>query len=165
MHACAHQAYNTLCIITTTFAQVPFAVIKVQSEGEVMAALDVRFFEATFDPVLMIIDEMPAPADAGGLLDEYLERELRDKDLAREAITRQLAGKIQANYTALAEGMKQVRVSVCLCCMIIIMCVMSTAPWRGESLLLVCDTHVLALVLCNQCCGAVKFCCQLRRWQ
>jgi hypothetical protein len=90
---------------------VPFAVIKVQSEGEVMDALDDRFFEASFDPVLMIIDEMPAPADAGGLLDEYLERELRDKDLAREAITRQLAGKIQANYTALAEGMKQ----VCLC--------------------------------------------------
>jgi hypothetical protein len=72
----------------------------------VVGSLDARFYEAGFDAVLQVIDEMPA--GAAGLLDQYIERELRDKDLAREVITRQLAGKIQANYAALAEGMKQV---------------------------------------------------------
>ncbi|CAM9664441.1 unnamed protein product [Choristocarpus tenellus] len=44
-----------------------------------------------------------------GSYDEYLERELRDKDVARAAVTCQIAAVVHDNYTDLVGGMRKVQ--------------------------------------------------------
>ncbi|CAN0015993.1 unnamed protein product, partial [Scytosiphon promiscuus] len=137
---------------------VPWAVIKVRSETEIIRCLDPRFFVEDFDPITRILDDLPdlghtsyssstagavgggggrlsrrssagsngglsrtgssgsvaivdgvAGGEAAGACDEYLERQLRDMDVARLAVTTQIACMVQENYAALVGGMRQVQ--------------------------------------------------------
>ncbi|CAM9467683.1 unnamed protein product, partial [Ectocarpus sp. 8 AP-2014] len=132
---------------------VPWAVIKVRSETEIIRCLDPRFFVEDFDPVTKILDNLPelgrssfslsAAGEAGGrggknnadggsgsvspssssssavaaaalgaaaeACDEYLEHQLRDMDVARLAVTTQIASMVQEDYAALVGGMRQVQ--------------------------------------------------------
>jgi hypothetical protein len=77
-----------------------------RSEEEILATLDKRFYERDFDPALHVLESFPAPLED---FNAYVEKQLSEKDIAKEHIMAKLATRMEANYHVLIEGMKNVQ--------------------------------------------------------
>jgi len=77
-----------------------------RSEEEILATLDKRFYELDFDPALHMLESFPAQLED---FNAYVEKQLSEKDIAKEHIMAELATRVEANYHVLIEGMKNVQ--------------------------------------------------------
>ncbi len=77
-----------------------------RSEEEILATLDKRFYEPDFDPALHMLESFPAHVED---FNAYVEKQLSEKDIAKEHIMAELATRVEANYHVLIEGMKNVQ--------------------------------------------------------
>lgn len=77
-----------------------------RSEEEILATLDKRFYDRDFDPALHVLESFPVQLKD---FNAYVEKQLSEKDIAKEHIMAKLATGVEANYHVLIEGMKNVQ--------------------------------------------------------
>jgi hypothetical protein len=99
-----------------------------RSEEEVLATLDPQIYTENFDPIAHMLvgwtvtiwvgpnyvlksrwlSQESFPADVEDFVG-YVDRQLSEKDIAKEHIMAQLATRVEANYHVLIEGMKNIQ--------------------------------------------------------
>ncbi|TYZ62551.1 hypothetical protein PybrP1_009671 [[Pythium] brassicae (nom. inval.)] len=82
------------------------SVLVPAADGDLLTALDPRFFTESFDAVAHMLNILPTDPNE---LDAFLRAEISAVDVAKDVIVAKLADDVRANQDAFIQGMKQVQ--------------------------------------------------------
>ncbi|KAE9031063.1 hypothetical protein PF010_g404 [Phytophthora fragariae] len=82
------------------------SVLVPSTDEEVLDSLDPRFFTGSFDPVALMLDNVP---ENKAELNVFLRTEISAVDVAKDVILTKLQDDVRANYNSLIQGMKVVQ--------------------------------------------------------
>lgn len=97
------EAQSTPTQATVRETQVSSATRK--SPEELLADLDARYYNEDFDPVLNLLQGLPA----GELPEMFIENQLNELDAVKTVIDKRLLDAVMKNYAAFVEGMQHVQ--------------------------------------------------------